>query len=732
MPGRNAIPVRGQADRNSDLVWSYSRSQAYFGDNITTSPSFVERRWRGNIPEEQRDTESEATQLTGTESATEDETSADYLESSDDDAEISQGRVRDRGAPLLETQKYWNEMDTAHDLDVPEGSRAAPPAYGERMYASRTPTKAKLPRASGSSRSTSKRPTRSHKDFDEGVSDDQHDELENSSRSRSRSPKRLGTETPKSQRLFLPQGKDRAPSRPPRNTSPYTSRSRSGSRYRTQLRAAAPHLRDPYHVDERAPLLRGRSGKQLYHAPMEASAQQSSADVTSVPDEEHGKSTFWQTWFNTVNVLVGVSILSMPLAFASVGWVGGTVVFLLCGWLTNYSGKVLARILAREPHLHTYADIGSYVFGPMVRTCISFLFCFEMWMVSVALLILMSDSMTALLYGTEQAAHPVANAVLKVVGLALVLPTLFLPLKLLSPVSLVGIVSILFLFWVIITDGLVKRHAPGSLWEPGPTVLAVQWKRIPIAFGLIMAGFSSHPVIPSLYRDMRDPSQFDKMLDWAYLTTAAMYLLVASVGYLMFGSNVSDEVTRDLSSTPGFPHALTVTAVVLVTVNPMTKFALALKPVTVVLEKWAGVLEGVQPNTAPSSHDEEHTSFIQSLSGVQAMAAGDVDRSHGGAVSPATPTTLSARATVAAIRVGMALSVLVTALTVPSLERIMGFLGAFLTFNSCIFGPLLANLVLARAEMHAVVIGRDLSILGGTFVLAVLGTLSSLFPHWFV
>ena len=695
----------------------------------------MERRWRGNIPEEQEDTESDATPLTGTESATEDETSADNLESSDDDAEISHGRVRDRGAPLLETQKYWNAMDTEHDLDAPEGSRAPPSAYGERMYTSRTPAKAKAkwPRAPGSSSGNSKRPPRSHKDFDEGLSDDQHDDQDDSSRSRSRSPKRLGTETPKNQRLLLPQGKDRAPSRPPRDTSPYTSRAHSGSRYRTQLRAAAPHLRDPYHVDERAPLLRGRSGKQLYQAPVQASARQSSADVASVPDEEHGKSTFWQTWFNTVNVLVGVSILSMPLAFASVGWVGGTVVFLLCGWLTNYSGKVLARILAREPHLHTYADIGSYVFGPMMRTCISFLFCFEMWMVSVALLILMSDSMTALLYGSEQAAHPVANAVLKVVGLVVVLPTLFLPLKLLSPISLVGIVSILFLFWVIITDGLVKRHAPGSLWEPGATVVAVQWKRIPIAFGLIMAGFSSHPVIPSLYRDMRDPSQFDKMLDWAYLTTAAMYLLMAAVGYLMFGSSVSDEVTRDLAATPGFPHALTVAAVVLVTINPMTKFALALKPVTVVLEKWAGVLEGVQPSTAPSSRDEEeHTSFIQSLSGVQAMAAGDIDRSHDGDAPPAAPKTLSARATVAAIRVGMALSVLVTALAVPSLERVMGFLGAFLTFNSCIFGPLLANLVLARAEMHTVVVGRDLSILGATFVLAVLGTLSSLFPHWFV
>ena len=35
-----------------DLVWSYSRSQAFYGNNIATSPSFVERRWAGQELEE--------------------------------------------------------------------------------------------------------------------------------------------------------------------------------------------------------------------------------------------------------------------------------------------------------------------------------------------------------------------------------------------------------------------------------------------------------------------------------------------------------------------------------------------------------------------------------------------------------------------------------------------------------------------------------------------------------
>lgn len=725
MPGRNAIPVRGpggpsraqgrdtavnQPWRSSlDLVWSYSRSQAYFGDNITTSPSFVERHWRGRVPEGQGDIESDATPLTSADSATEDETSADNIESSDDESAALHARVRDRGATSLETQKYWHTLEPEGDFEHTETVRGRP-GYADRNHNARAFVK--RPTSNRSHHSG----RRAENEYDEGLSDG--DEGEDSSRSRSRSPKRLGGETPTGQRLLMPYGKDRAPSRPPRDSSPYGARKRSRSQYRTQLRAAAPHLRDPYHVDERAPLLRGRTAQPAY------STSSRGASPPAEQDAEHGKSTFWQTWFNAVNVLVGVSILSMPLAFACAGWVGGTLLFFTCGWLTNYSGKVLAGILAHQPHLHTYADIGSFTFGPMMRTYISFLFCFEMWMVSVALLILMGDSMTALIYGADEQGHAMANMLLKIAGTVVVLPTLFLPLKLLSPISLVGIVSILFLIVVIVTDGLYKAHAPGSLWEPSATIAMPNWPKLPLAFGLMMAGFSSHPVIPSLYRDMRDPTQFNRMLDLAYLTTAAMYLLVAVVGYLMFGGAVSDEVTRDLATTLGFPYLMTFAAVLLMTINPMTKFALALRPVNSMLEKYFGVLDGVAlPATpSPAADDEGHQSLIQSMSGVQAMAERDMDGTIA-KTRAAHPALLAG-----AIRVAMAATVLFTAIVVPSLERIMGFLGAFLTFNSCIFGPLLANMVLNRTEMPQWLLMRDLFILAATFVLAVMGTLSSLIP----
>ena len=116
--------------------------------------------------------------------------------------------------------------------------------------------------------------------------------------------------------------------------------------------------------------------------------------------------------------------------------------------------------------LQTYADIGTYAFGPGARVWVGLLLSLEMFMVAVALIILFSDSLAALVFGQGQ--EPSASWLLlfKVLGFAVSVPTLFLPLSFLSPVSLMGLVSIVVLSVVLAIDGLIKSSAPGSLWDP--------------------------------------------------------------------------------------------------------------------------------------------------------------------------------------------------------------------------------------------------------------------------
>jgi vesicular inhibitory amino acid transporter len=69
------------------------------------------------------------------------------------------------------------------------------------------------------------------------------------------------------------------------------------------------------------------------------------------------------------------------------------------------------------------------------------------------------------------------------------LPTVFLPLSLLSYTSILGIISTFLVILVIFIDGFSVQDGPGSLWSPADTAWGIDTPtHLGIAFGLFMAG----------------------------------------------------------------------------------------------------------------------------------------------------------------------------------------------------------------------------------------------------
>lgn len=717
-----------------DLVWSYSRSQAFYGNNIATSPSFIERRWAGQDLEE------------GSSIYEDDE---DYLSDEDED-----------GASV---SHFRSEADTDGD-SVNSDSRFGP---GELEWDG----EAMPPNAVSRQRRRSKARDRRLERL-EGLDGDE------GSRSRSTSPKRLSRPL---------DGVQREASRLNPNVSFPDQKQSQRSSLSDSSNAGPASLRDPYAEDqpasESAPLLStmsdlpSRKKSSFYGTTRRVSETRTDSGYRAY---QTGTSTLLQSWFNTVNALVGVGILALPLAFSYAGWIGGVVLFLICGLLTNYTGKVLAKIMAKEPSLRTYADIGSYAFGPSARVMISLFFCLELWAVSVALIILFSDSMAAIFPSIPAAAF-------KTIGYAIVLPTVFLPLKFLSPISVVGIISTFTLVIVVLSDGLIKKESPGSLWSPAPTALTPRWSKLPLSFGLIMSGFSSHPIIPSLVRDMKDPAQFPRMLNLAYLAATIMYLSMGIIGYAMFGRSVSDEITRDLAKTSGFPVVLNKFAIWLIVINPLSKFALATRPIQTTFEILLGVdaqaLDRVafhkrtrstgsrpvsraisvksgnpQPESeAPNADMLQKGSNRQTSPGHRVSFASPIrPRSTEGTApsstehlvaedvtdNPLAGSGISMRAAEMtaklsprtrlycqiALKMVLTALIVLTAILLPGFEKVMAFLGAFLAFATCVFGPLIANLKLFGAEMKRWRIGVDVTILAISAVMAGTGTVWTFLP----
>lgn len=474
-----------------------------------------------------------------------------------------------------------------------------------------------------------------------------------------------------------------------------------------------------------------------------------------------GSSTFGQSLFNCINALVGVGILSLPLALSYSSLTLGIPIFLAAGLLTSYTGKLLWKMMLLDPRLRTYADIGRFAFGDRAQLGIGLLFGAELWAVSVALIILFGDSLFALVHSSHGTITLLAQSsgimswspsAFKMLGCLLVLPTVFMPLRLLSPISVVGILSTLTLLIILITDGSLKTEAPGSLRDPAVSLWppeTPQWGKFPLAFGLIMSGFSAHPIIPSLVRDMREPHRFPAMLSTAYIIATAIYLSMGIVGYLMFGRGVSDEITKDMAHVKEYPPVLTKVAVWLIVIVPLTKFALASRPVMGIFEGLAGVEEQINLSAVADSPgpavdgDNGEVGLDGTIKAPVTMPAPNVDEAVGqsssnfslsvappGTISTAPPRFSGRTRTILRhlLRLALTALILLTAIVFPEFEKMMAFLGALLASLTCVIGPVLAHMKLFHTTLSTTRIICEVALLSITIVCAIMGTIWAFLP----
>lgn len=149
-----------------------------------------------------------------------------------------------------------------------------------------------------------------------------------------------------------------------------------------------------------------------------------------------GQSTMPQTVFNSVNVLIGVGLLSLPLGLKYSGWLIGMIFLFLAAIVTRYTAGLLAKCLNVDHNLASFSDIAWKAFGPRARVGIGLLFTVELIAACVALVVLFGDSLAALMPGLGVVAW-------KLVCALILIPLSFIPLRYLSFTSVLGILCCL-------------------------------------------------------------------------------------------------------------------------------------------------------------------------------------------------------------------------------------------------------------------------------------------------
>ena len=316
--------------------------------------------------------------------------------------------------------------------------------------------------------------------------------------------------------------------------------------------AAALHKQEPDEEQEREPLL---------------------AKKVTLQDGTHttiivGQSTVPQTVFNSVNTLIGVGLLAIPLGIRYAGWVIGMLFLFLAALTTQYTAKLLTYGLDVDRSFVNYSDVAFIAFGNRARTVVQALFSIELTAANVALVVLFADSLDALIPGLQ-------NWQWKVFCGIILIPLNFVPLRLLAVTSVLGILCCTGLVVIVFVDGFIKPHSPGSLRQPARTyAFPEHWSTLPLSFGLLMSPWGGHSVFPNIYRDMRHPMKYGKALNYTYVSVYSLLSTMAVGGYLMFGETVRDEVTSNILLTKGYPRALSIMIVVFIAIIPLTKVPL--------------------------------------------------------------------------------------------------------------------------------------------------------------
>ncbi|EME43409.1 hypothetical protein DOTSEDRAFT_153933 [Dothistroma septosporum NZE10] len=373
-----------------------------------------------------------------------------------------------------------------------------------------------------------------------------------------------------------------------------------------------------------------------------------------------GQSTLPQTIFNSVNVLIGVGLLALPLAMKYAGWVPGLIFFFFAGISTCYTAKLLAKCADVDTSLITFADLAYVSFGPWARIGTSILFSLELIAACVALVVLFADSLDALTNGSWGVVE------WKICCGIILIPLSFLPLRLLSFTSILGILSCFGIVLAVIVDGFIKPSTPGSLRQPATTYLfPSNWMTLPISFGILMSPWGGHSVFPNIYRDMRHPYKYRRGVDITYIFTFGLDLLMAVVGLLMFGDGVKDEITKNILTLEGYPPLLSIFIVVCVAIIPLTKVPLNARPIVSTLELFLGL---------------------------DARAMGDAGAMHG--MSGLTRGILKIT-----VRILCVVIFVILAILVPQFDTIMSLLGAVACFTICLILPCAFHLKLFGKEL---------------------------------
>jgi len=233
--------------------------------------------------------------------------------------------------------------------------------------------------------------------------------------------------------------------------------------------------------------------------------------------------------------LIGSGILSLPKAFADVGWAGGFFLFAFCAPLNVYTGVLLFRIRNILPNAATYGTVGGHLFGRCGATIGYFVLYIYIVLLLGNYVVVLSMNVQGIFYTSR-----LCRAVAGVVAGSLLLSTN--QIRTLHGVSITAIVSNITIVIVLAIclqlvwqgKGLQSRGLQSDTVEK-VWVTTDFWKVFSSMSSFIFSMGGQKIYLEIMY-EMRNPSDFPKSLLAAFSFIFACYTLIIVSCYYYMGA----------------------------------------------------------------------------------------------------------------------------------------------------------------------------------------------------
>lgn len=311
-----------------------------------------------------------------------------------------------------------------------------------------------------------------------------------------------------------------------------------------------------------------------------------------------GTSSTLGSSFNVLCTVMGTGLLQLPYGGAQSGWCS-VIVLSSLGLMACYTAVILIKCVDMMRNTEplrtdlscdyeasnanvptTYGDIGAAAYGRKGR-----------WAVTVQMHLTLS--MVATIYNLLAGQN--LQIILRAANIDLSLTTSILVVTLivwfhvfLKTLGEVAVCSALNLAILILLEfaviGVALTTPPSD--KPQTTFLVEDFLSFGGAFASFAFAFGVHPILPTVYGDMRYPEMYRQMIYGSFLFIAALYVPMLSVGYAVYG----DKVTSPIYKVPSMSGSPIVRAVIIAMTFPcLGGYAIVLNPVERALEGTLGI-----------------------------------------------------------------------------------------------------------------------------------------------